>query len=247
MPIHPPTMRARLVLDIAAELSAVNPFLQHMTVRFGAAEPPLILSNSSTPDGIVAVAAGDLALATINPSAALTIAYRGNPPFDGPQPVRTIAVMPSRDSLVFAMHPRTGVRTLEDLATVASPLTIALRGDATHSLQFIVDDVLAASGQPREALEARGIHFERRGGIPTQDSSKFKALVSGEIDGIFDEGADEWLSAVLEAGMTVLGLAKPQPAGSKCSATGVPYSNSGVTRVSQATFSRSTSAVGRSS
>jgi hypothetical protein len=206
MPIHPPTMRARLVLDVAAELAATNPYRHHVTVRFGNAQPEVVLSSSSTPDGIADVVSGKVTLATINPSAALTIAFRGNPPFDGPQPVRTIAVMPSQDGLVLAMHPRTGVRALEDLAKAAGPLKIALRAEAAHALQFIIDDALAASGQARSALEARGIRFERRGGVPTPDSAKFAALVAGEYDGVFDEGADEWLSAALEAGMNVFGI-----------------------------------------
>ncbi|HEV8021595.1 MAG TPA: hypothetical protein VGP41_10055 [Candidatus Lustribacter sp.] len=207
--IHPPTLRARLVLEVAAELAAADPFRHRVTVRFGNAEPPVVLSNSSTPDGIADVVAGTVTLATINPSAALTIAFRGHPPFAGPQPVRTVAVMPSRDGLVFAMHPRTGVHALEDLATAARPLTIAVRGEAAHALHAILDDVLAAAGSARETLAARGFRFERTGGVPMPESAKFRALAAGDIDGIFDEGADEWLPAALEAGMTVFGISEP--------------------------------------
>jgi hypothetical protein len=204
--IQPPTLRARLVLDIAAELAATDPFKRKMTVRFAGAVPEVVLSNSSTPDGIADVASGKVTLATINPSAALTIAYLGHPPFGTPQPVRTIAVMPSADGLVFAMHPRTGVQSLEDLASAKGPLTIALRGEPEHSLQFMMDDVLAATGQSRASLKARGIILERRGGIPYPTSPKFRELVAGKLDGIFDEGADEWMADVLEAGMNVFGV-----------------------------------------
>jgi hypothetical protein len=204
--IQPPTLRARLVLDIAAELAAADPFKRKMTVHFAGAIPEVVLSNSSTPDGIADVASGQVTLATINPSAALTIAYRGHPPFGKPLPVRTIAVMPSADGLVFAMHPRTGVTSLEDLAAAKGPLTIALRGDPAHSLQFMMDDVLAATGQSRASLTARGIKLEGRGGIPYPTSPKFRELVAGTLDGIFDEGADEWMADVLAAGMNVFGL-----------------------------------------
>jgi hypothetical protein len=206
--IQPPTLRARLVLDIAAELAATDPFKRKMTVRFAGAVPEVVLSNSSTPEGITDVASGKITLATINPSAALTIAYRGHPPFGTPQPVRTIAVMPSADGLVFAMHPRTGVRSLEDLAAAQGPLTIALRGEPEHALQSIMDDVLGATGQSRAALKARGISLEGRGGIPYPTSPKFRELVAGTIDGIFDEGADEWMVEVLEAGMNVFGISE---------------------------------------
>jgi len=194
------------VLDIAAELAATDPFWRRMTVRFAGPVPEVVLSNSSTPDGIADVVSGNVTLATINPSAALTIAYRGHPPFGTPQPVRTIAVMPSADGLVFAMHPRTGVKSLEDLAIARGPLTIALRGEPAHSLQFMIDDVLAATGQSRASLKARGISLEGRGGIPYATSQKFRDLVAGELDGIFDEGADEWMADVLDAGMNVFGI-----------------------------------------
>jgi hypothetical protein len=166
----------------------------------------VVLSNSSTPDGIADVVSGKVTLATINPSAALTIAYRGHSPLGAPQPVRTIAVMPSADGLVFAMHPRTGVCSLEDLAEARGPMTIALRGEPEHALQSIMDDVLATTGQSRASLKGHDINLERRGGIPFPTSAKFKALVAGELDGIFDEGADEWMAAVIDAGMNVFGI-----------------------------------------
>ena len=206
MTIQPPTLRARLVLDIAAELAATDPFRRKMTVNFAGAVPEVVLSNSSTPDGIADVVSGKVTLATINPSAALTIAYRGHSPLGGPQPVRTIAVMPSADGLVFAMHPKSNVHSLEELASAKRPLTIALRGEPEHALQSILDDVLAATGQSRASLKVRGINLERRGGIPFPTSAKFQALTSGELDGIFDEGADEWMAAVIDAGMNVFGI-----------------------------------------
>jgi TRAP-type uncharacterized transport system substrate-binding protein len=201
-------MRARLMLGVAAELATASPF-RHVAVRFTDADEPIVFSSSSTPVGIADVVSGAVTMATINPSAALTIAYRGNGPFGAPQPVRTIAVMPSLDRLVFVMHPRSGVRALEDLATAAGPLAIAVRGEAAHALQFILDDVLAASGSTRAQLEARGVRFKRTGGIPVADSPKFVALATGELDGIFDEGVDEWLPAALDAGMNVFGLSEP--------------------------------------
>jgi TRAP-type uncharacterized transport system substrate-binding protein len=200
-------MRTRLMLEVAAELATSKPF-RHVAIQFTDASTPLVFSSSSTPDGIAAVVSGSASFATINPSAALTIAYRGNGPFASPQPVSTIAVMPSLDRLVLAMHPRTGIRSLHDLGTASGPMTILVRGEAAHALHFILDDVLAASGAPRAALEARGIRFERRGGVPVIDRAKFDALLGGDVDGIFDEGADEWLNEALRAGMHVFGVAE---------------------------------------
>ncbi len=82
------------------------------------------------------------------------------------------------------MHPRTGVKSLEDLALerMRGPLTIALRGEPAHSLQFMIDDVLAATGQSRVSLKARGISLEGRGGhsVPPTSARSSRDLVAGE-------------------------------------------------------------------
>jgi TRAP-type uncharacterized transport system substrate-binding protein len=193
------------MLEVAAELAIVNPF-RHVSVRFADTEPAVVLSSSSTLDGIADVVSRRVTLATMNPSAMLTLAYRGYGPSRIAEPVRTLAVMPSADCLVFAVHPRTGLRRLADLATVPGPLTFAMRGEATHSLQVALADVLRAAGLSRGALEERGIRFVASGGVPVPDSAKFRALVAGEIDGIFDEGAELWLREALAAGMGVAAL-----------------------------------------
>lgn len=198
-PIHPPTMRARLILDVANELAIASPF-RHVHVSFPDAVEPLVLSNASTPDAIAEVVSGETTLAILNPSAALTVAYRGHGPFAARESVRTVAVMPSYDQLVFALRPQCGVASFADLAAVRKPLKIGVRGDALHALRGIIGDVLVATGC------TNAVSLEPGGGIPAPDSAKFRALVAGELDGIFDEGAGEWLGAALEAGMQVLAL-----------------------------------------
>src|ERR1051326_8714524 len=62
------------------------------------------------------VAAGNgIDLAFVNPSALLTQAYRGVGLFRAPLPLRIVAAYPSWDGFVFAVHPRTGLRSLADL------------------------------------------------------------------------------------------------------------------------------------
>ena len=86
------------------------------------------------------------------------------------------------------------------------------------------------------------VSLEPGGGIPAPDSAKFRALVAGELDGIFDEGAGEWLGAALEAGMQVLALDEAALTGSKRWGTGAGGSNVRVSRNSCAMSTRSTSA-----
>ena len=84
--------RSRVVLEIASELVADRdqPYNQAkvMLRAQGAADWPLSLFGLSTVEGVHAVARGEVALAIINPAAALGIAYRGEPPLPSPSRCR---------------------------------------------------------------------------------------------------------------------------------------------------------------
>src|SRR5438552_11272791 len=54
------------------------------------------------PDIMLAVGRGELDLGEVNPSAFLTMAYKGTGPFSEPLPVRALAIMPSYDMMGFA-------------------------------------------------------------------------------------------------------------------------------------------------
>jgi hypothetical protein len=169
----------------------------------------IALFGSSTIAGIRAVTAREVALAIVNPSATLTLAYRGTGPFEAPLPLRTIAVIPSRDLYVFAVNPRTGLRSFAEIAGKRPPLRIGVRGDRDHSLHFILDDIMQANGFTRADVAAWGGEFRYEGRNPDPASAQFRALVDGSLDAIWDEGADTWLGAALDAGMTIISLAEP--------------------------------------
>ena len=84
------------------------------------------------PDRVMAVANGELDLAAINPSAFLSMAYRGTGPYPEPLPVRVIAVMPSLDVMLFAVSERTGVTSLADLRERRYPLRASVRRSPAH-------------------------------------------------------------------------------------------------------------------
>jgi len=208
--VHPPTSRSILVLEMAAELALRAPVRQAKAVVDLGGGHQIALFGSSTIVGIRAVAAREVALAIVNPSATLTLAYRGTGPFEAPLPLRTIAVIPSRDEYIFAVHPRTGLRAFEEIATKRPSLRIGVRGDRNHSLHFMLDDIMRASGFTRADVAAWGGEFRYEGnGSPAPTSDKFRALVDGSLDAIWDEGADTWVGEALDAGMTILSLAEP--------------------------------------
>jgi hypothetical protein len=89
---------------------------------------------------------GEADLAIINPSAALTLAYRGTGTYATPQPIRPIAVIPSFDRYVFALKRNTRLTSLEAIGTQQYPLRIGVRGQPDHYLHVMLDHIVAAAG-----------------------------------------------------------------------------------------------------
>lgn len=207
---NPATTRSRVVLEIAAELVALpNQRLRQAKVllRGHTKEWELALFGSATVEGIEAVVGGEAALGMINPSTALRLAYLGSPPFRAPQPVRTLAVIPSLDQCVLVVKAETGLERVEDIVARKYPLTISTRGTAEHSLQFMAEGMLRAIGTSLEELRSWGGDVRCEGDFPRVTGPKIAAMRRGEMQAMFEEGVDEWLDAALDAGMRVLPFA----------------------------------------
>jgi hypothetical protein len=208
----PIVTRSKVVLEIASELVTLadQPFKQVKVLMRTQGEPeqdwPLRLFGSSTYEGLDAVVARESAISMINPAAALTLAYRGSPPYDRPQPVRTIAVIPSLDQIVLATHPSIGIARLEEIGARRLPLRISVRGQRDHCIHFMLEDMANAAGFSLRDFERWGGRLIFEGSIPTPNTKRFNMLVSGEVDAIFDEAASFWLNEALTAGMTILRL-----------------------------------------
>lgn len=207
---NPNTTRSRVAIEIAAELVAMaDQPLRHAKVllRQGVDEEwPLALFGSATLEGIEDVVEGRSALAMINPATALRMAFLGTGPFARPQPVRTLAVLPSADQLVFAVKGGTPLASFEDIATLRYPLKIRTRGTPRHSLQFMLASIASAAGFSIDDLRSWGGDVELVGGFPYVESPTIDELKRGQVDALFEEGSDEWLAVALEAGMTILDL-----------------------------------------
>ncbi len=208
--VMPMTIRSRVVLEIASELVADSEQVHtqaKVSLRTqGTAEWPLVLFGSSTVEGIEAVVKRQAALAIINPSGVLSLAFKGAGIFEAPQPVRTIGVIPSYDQLVFAVRPEFGLSSFEDIGRRRLPLKILGRGQEDHCLHLMIADVMCAAGFSHEQLLRYGGAYVKSGPPPYPDGSKFTALVHGDCDAVFDEAAKTWLGEALAAGMQALPL-----------------------------------------
>ena len=146
-----------------------------------------------------AVCRGELEMAMVNPSGFLTQAYRGTGLFKEPLPVRVIANYPSWDRFVYAIHPRTGLKSLAEIKVKRYPLRLSIREDPAHSTRVLLEQTLAVYGFTLADLESWGGSLQLAGG--PGDKRRMDALHAGTIDAIFDEGLVLWFEEALAAGM----------------------------------------------
>jgi len=209
MRTHPHTTRSRLMLEVASALVDRRdwPYLQaRVSLREqGAAEWPITLFASDSPATIHEVAAKKIQFAIINPGMILKLADLGSAPFNAPLALRIIAVLPSRDQMVFAVKSDTGLKSFSELRRRRFPLKVSLRGQPDHSLHIIVDHVLAAAGFSLNDIVSWGGEVRYDAGM-AYGNNRIGAVHRGEIDAIFDEGASTWGNMALELGMSFLAL-----------------------------------------
>ena len=206
---HPHTTRSRLMLEVASQLVSRKdfPYLQaRIQLREqGAAEWPLTLFASDSPATIHEVATGNVQFAIINPSMILKMAALGSAPFQEPMPLRAIAVLPSLDQMVFAVKHETGLTSFSDIGRRRFPLRVSLRAQPDHSLHLIIDHVLRAAGFTLADIISWGGNVRYDAGM-AYGPTRIGAIMRGEIDAIFDEGASAWGNMALEIGMKFLSL-----------------------------------------
>jgi TRAP-type uncharacterized transport system substrate-binding protein len=151
-----------------------------------------------------AVARGELEAAMVNPSALLTQAVRGKGLFTEPLPLAIVANYPSWDRFAFLVHPRTGIKSLGDVAARRLALRLSTREDPTHSTRNLIDQVLAIYGFSLAKLESWGGSLQLNGG--PGDRRRLEALATGTVDAVFDEGLALWFEQALAAGFRPLTL-----------------------------------------
>lgn len=209
MRTHPHTTRSRLMLEIASELVGKKdwPYLQaRISLREqGSEDWPVTLFASDSPATIHEVAAGSVHAAIINPSMIVNLAALGSAPFHEPLPLRSIAVLPASDQMVFAVTGETGLTSLAEIREHRFPLKLSLRGQPDHSLHVITHHVLNAAGFSLDDVVSWGGTVRYDSGMPYGEN-RLGAVQRGEISAIFDEGVSAWGNIALELGMNFLSL-----------------------------------------
>ena len=207
--LRPATVRSRMVMEIASALVGRREFPQKQGAVLlrpqGAKDWDIMLLGSDAPSAITEVASGGATLAIANPSAILTMACRGVPPFRGPVPVAAITVIPSPDQLIFAARPEIGVTTVEEIGQRKLGLIISVRAQRDHSVHYVVDHALMAAGFSLADVRAWGGEVRFDEGLPAE-GERLSDAVAGRVDLIVDEAARTWVRPAAEAGMVLLSL-----------------------------------------
>src|SRR3990172_251519 len=158
------------------------------------------------------LAEGKVSVAWINPSASVTLAYRGTGPLAGRIPLRAIAVFPSWDVMGLAVHESTGITSLSQIKKERFPLRLSTgpvgKRDLVESpVTFMVHAALQAAGFTVEDIRkwggktqavSRPSHPDRRTGIE-----------NGTINAVFDEGIKSWGQTALDHGFRYLPIDGP--------------------------------------
>jgi TRAP-type uncharacterized transport system substrate-binding protein len=155
---------------------------------------------------------GKIAVAWINPSASVTLAYKGTGPLRGRIPLRTIAVFPSWDVMGFAVHESTGITSLAQIKKDRIPIRLSTgpirRRDLLESpVTFMVTAALKAAGFTLADIRRWGgtIQAVSRPSHPDRRA----AIEAGTVNAVFDEGIKSWGQTVLDHGFRYLPIEGP--------------------------------------
>src|SRR5579863_10124562 len=152
-------------------------------------------------ENLLRVARKELSLLWINPNAPLALAYKGCAPFNGPQPLRTIAVFPSWDAAVIAVHESTGITSIEQIREQRIPLRVSTGDRITapydeDPTMFAIASMIAAAGFSLDDIRAWGGSVQS---VPRPSHpDRAAAITRGEINAVFDEGILSWGQFALE-------------------------------------------------
>ncbi len=155
------------------------------------------------------VVSGEADIAICNPGGVLGMALKGKGPYKKPLPLRAIMVLPQFDQLGFAVHPKTGLRTLGDLKRTKYPLRVSLRGQPDHSVHFICNHVLSAFDMTLDDIKSWGGKVVYTEGMPN-GPDRLGAVARGELDAVWDEALPRFAAEAIKLGMKFLPVDEPQ-------------------------------------
>ena len=209
-------MRTKMALEVAAELYT------HRMFRMGNVATIAIQPSSREEQfpGVTMGINGDLMggmkgplevgkrrvdVAFINPSAIVTMAYRGKGFYKEKLPLRALASFPSWDKMVFAVARNLQVKSMRDIAERKIPLKVSTRSSGVYNTTaYTVEKILSLYGLSFAKIKRWGgrVHESPR---PTSPE-RLEGIRSGAVNAVFDEGIHNWLEEALDHDFDVVPL-----------------------------------------
>lgn len=209
-------MRTKMALEVAAELYTQRMFtmgnVAMISIRPSSREeqfPGITMGiNGDLMGGMKApieVGKQRVDVAFINPSAIVTMAYRGRGFYKEKLPLRALASFPSWDKMAFAVAKDLKIKSLHEIAERKIPLKVSTRSSGIdNTTVYTVNTILALYGMSFSKIKRWGgrVHEVPR---PTSPE-RLDKIKNGQVNAVFDEGIHHWLHDALDHGFEVLPL-----------------------------------------
>ncbi len=207
-------MRAKMALEIATALYTERMFdlgnVTTISINSGSDEPqfaPLRIGiNGDLNGGMrapIEVGKKRVDVACVNPSAVVTMAYRGKGFFKEKMPIRALAALPSWDRIAFAVSKELNLKSLTEIRERRIPLRISTRSSGVdNTTYYTLSKIFSFYGLSFNRIKSWGGDIEE---IAWPSSTIRKdSIRRRKVDAIFDEGINSWLPEALDNGYEVL-------------------------------------------
>jgi len=207
-------MRTKMALEVAAELYTRRMFsmgnVATVSIQPSSREeqfPGVILGiNGDLMGGMKApieVAKRRVDVAFINPSAIVTMAYRGKGFYKERLPLRALASFPSWDKMAFAVAKELKLKSLFEIRERKLPLRVSTRPSGIdNTTHYSVTQILSLYRLSFAKIKQWGGTVQE---TPRPTSpERLSGIRTGKINAIFDEGLHNWLDEALDHGFEVL-------------------------------------------
>ena len=217
--IAPPQIRATTGLELAAGLFtkcsdelATQLMVSLTSGQKESAQTPLRIGiNGDVYGGMrapVEVGTRRVDIAYVNPSAMVTMAYRGKGYYKQKMALRVLGSFPSWDRIALVVSRDLGVKSLHDIARRKIPLRVSTRfSGVDNATYYTISTILSFYGFSFEKIKRWGGQVQEcpRPFAP----ERLKGIAKRSLNAVFDEGVstiDGWLDQALENGYEILSL-----------------------------------------
>ena len=217
--IAPPQIRAITGLELAAGLFAKcsDALASQLTIsltsgkRESAQTPLRIGINGDVHGGMRApleVGTRRMDIAYVNPSAMVTMAYRGKGYYKQKMALRVLGSFPSWDRIAIVVSKDLGVKSLHDIARRKLPLRVSTRfSGVDNATYYTISTILSFYGLSFEKIRRWGGQVQECARPLTPE--RLRSIAKRSVDAVFDEGVSTiggWLDRALDNGYEIISL-----------------------------------------